>query len=315
MDEKNVTLQIINKRRKFIMNKQIIITIQELLKGRDRNSDFDSAEEKRIKLVRHSGVIREDSVIGKDYYGQSVYELYRSNYPKFLEWQCEQNENKMKNVDYIVAFIGEEQCMCRFAGVYRNYGPKHKTLCGMFYDLKEVDGFEILKNQVVIDWGKGTLQWMQNWSTMKEVVRIDQVSDNEGIPYFTRYEDVSLNYSQLKQVVADNEWKTKLEACNCVYVITDKSNGKQYVGVTYKGSKAGAKGGILSRWTEYANSGHGEDVSLKKLCEGDSNYAEENFQWSILETLPLSVIPAIAINIETKWKEKLLTKTFGYNNN
>ena len=185
----------------------------------------------------------------------------------------------------------------------------------MFYDLKEVDGFEILKNQVVIDWGKGTLQWMQNWSTMKEVVRIDQVSDNEGIPYFTRYEDVLLNYSQLKQVVADNEWKAKLEACNCVYVITDKSNGKQYVGVTYKGSKAGIKGGILSRWTEYANTGHGEDMSLKKLCEEDSNYAEENFQWSILETLPLSVIPAIAINIETKWKEKLLTKTFGYNNN
>ena len=100
------------------MNEQIIITIQDLLKGRDRNKDFDSANEKRIKLVRHSGVVLEDSIIGNDYHGLSVYELYRSNYPKFLEWQSEQNEDKMKNVDYIVSFIGEEQCLCRFAGVY-----------------------------------------------------------------------------------------------------------------------------------------------------------------------------------------------------
>lgn len=298
------------------MKENVIITIQDLLKGRKRNNDFDIADEKRIKLVRHSGVILDDSVIGKDYQGQSVYELYRSNYPKFLEWQSEQNEDKMKNVDYIVAFIGEEQCLCRFAGVYKNYGTLHKTPCGgMFYDLKEVPGFEILKNQVVIDWGRGALSWMQNWTTEKNVVRIDQISDAEGIPYFTRYEDVLLNYSQLKQVIADKEWKTKLEACNCVYVIADKNNGKQYVGVTYKGSKAGMKGGILSRWTEYAETGHGEDVSLKELCARDPNYAENNFQWSILETLPLSVIPKVAIDIETKWKDKLLTKKFGYNNN
>lgn len=295
-------------------HEHIIITIQDLLRGRCRNNDFDNADIKRIKLVRHSGVVLDDSVIGKDYHGLSVYELYRSNYLKFLEWQCEQNEDKMKNVDYIVSFIGEEQCLCRFAGVYRNFGPKHKTQCGMFYDLKEVNGFEILKNQVVIDWGKGALQWMQNWTTEKEVVRIDQVSDNEGVPFFTRYEDVLLSYSQLKQVVADKEWKTKLEACNCVYVITDKSNGKQYVGVTYKGSKVGMKGGILSRWTEYAETGHGEDVTLKKLCQENPNYAE-NFQWSILETLPLSVIPKVAIDIETRWKDKLLTKVWGYNNN
>lgn len=296
------------------MNKKIIITIQDLLKGRDRNNDFDSANEKRIKLVRHSGVVKNDSVIGNDYYGLSVYELYRSNYSKFLEWQCEQNEDNMKNVDYIVSFIGEEQCLCRFAGVYRNFGPKQKTQCGSFYDLREVDGFEILKNQVVIDWGKGALKWMQNWKTEKEVVRIDQVTNNEEIPFFTRYEDVLLSYSQLKQVVADKEWKTKLEACNCVYVITDKNNGKQYVGVTYKGLKAGMKGGILNRWTEYAETGHGEDVTLKKLCQENPNYAD-NFQWSILETLPLSVIPKVAIDIETKWKDKLLTKVWGYNNN
>ena len=122
------------------MNKQIIITVQDLLRG--RNNDFDKTEPKRIKLVRHSGILREDSVLGKDYQGLSVYELYRSNYSSFLEWQCEQNEEKMKNVDYIVAFIGEENCLCRFAGVYKNLG--RKPITGSIYDLREVDGFEVL---------------------------------------------------------------------------------------------------------------------------------------------------------------------------
>ena len=296
------------------MNKQIIITIQDLLKG--RNTNFDKASPKRIKLVRHSGIMREDSVLGNDYKGKSVYELYRSQYDKFLEWQCEQNEEKMKNVDYIVSFIGEEQCLCRFVGVYRNYGPISKTQNGLFYQLEEVkDDFDVLKNQVVIDWGKGTLQWMQNWAQDKEVVRIDQVSDKEGIPYFTRYEDVLLNYSQLKQVVEDKEWRTMLEACNCVYVIADKNTGKQYVGVTYKNSKPGLKSGILSRWTEYANTGHGDDTKLTELFTNEPKYAKKFLQWSILEVLPLNVIPKVAIDRETKWKEKLLSREFGYNNN
>jgi len=297
------------------MNGQIIITIQDLLKGRDRNKDFDTADPKKIKLVRHSGIVREDSVIGKDYQGLSVYELYRSNYPKFLEWQCEQDEDKMKNVDYIVSFIGEEQCSCRFDGVYRNYGPKRKTQNGMFYDLKEVDGFDVLKNQVVINWGKGTIQWMQNWETEKEVIRIDQMSAKEETPYFTRYEDVLLNFSQLKQVIKNKEWRTMLEACNCVYVIADKKTGQQYVGVTYKNSKKGMKAGIWSRWTEYANTGHGDDVKLVELCTKDPKYAENYFQWSILEVLPLNVIPKVAIDRETKWKEKLLSREYGYNCN
>ena len=106
-----------------------------------------------------------------------------------------------------------------------------------------------------------------------------------------------------------------LEACNCVYVIADKKTGQQYVGVTYKNSKPGMKSGIWGRWTEYANTGHGDDATLKKLCANDPKYAEKNFQWSILEVLPLNVIPKVAIDRETKWKEKLLSREFGYNNN
>ena len=268
------------------MDKDYIISIQDLLKGWNRNSEFDNANESRIKLVRHSSEVKPDSFIYKKFNG-SVYKLYRTDYALFKEWQSEQSDSKMKNVDYLVVFLAEEGCECRFIGVYRNYGPKRATGNGVSeYAIEEVEGFEGLKDKVVIDWGKGTLSWMQNWQSTKNVRRIDQVNTGDDIPYFIRYEDVILSFSQLQKVVEDKEWKSKLESLNCVYMILDKETGKQYVGVTYKDMKPGIKNGILGRWTEYAKTGHGNNKLLVALlAEKGISYADQNFQWTILETL------------------------------
>ncbi|MBQ7488927.1 MAG: GIY-YIG nuclease family protein [Bacteroidales bacterium] len=298
------------------MSTTSIISMQDLLKGRGRNTEFDQANPKRIKLVRHSGDVKQDSIIYEEYNG-SVDELYYTNFKLFQKWQCEQKESNMNNVEYIVAFLAEEHFECRFIGVFKNCGKLHQTTPeAALYDLKEVDGFEILKDMVVIDWGAGTKNWMHNWTTIKEVVRIEQTSRTDGLPFFTRYEDVILSYEQLKAVVEDNDWKSKLSCLNCVYVILDKKNGKQYVGVTYKDINPGKKNGILCRWTEYAKSGHGNDKKLVELLEKEGSiYAEKNFQWSILETLPLNVTPKVAIDREKLYKIKLGTREHGYNEN
>jgi hypothetical protein len=298
------------------MDKDYIISIQDLLKGWNRNSEFDNANESRIKLVRHSSEVKPDSFIYKKYNG-SVYKLYRTDYALFKEWQSEQSDSKMKNVDYLVVFLAEEGCECRFIGVYRNYGPKRVTGNGVSeYAIEEVEGFEGLKDKVVIDWGKGTLSWMQNWQSTKNVRRIDQVNTGDDIPYFIRYEDVILSFSQLQKVVEDKEWKSKLESLNCVYMILDKETGKQYVGVTYKDMKPGIKNGILGRWTEYAKTGHGNNKLLVALLEDKGiSYAEQNFQWTILETLPLNVTPKVAIDRESLYKKKFGTREHGYNEN
>lgn len=298
------------------MDKDYIISIQDLLKGWNRNSEFDNANESRIKLVRHSSDVQPDSFIYNKYKG-SVYKLYRTDYALFKEWQSEQSDSKMKNVDYLVVFLAEEGCECRFIGVYRNYGPKRATGNGVSeYAIEEVEGFEGLKDKVVIDWGKGTLSWMQNWQSTKNVRRIDQVNTGDDIPYFIRYEDVILSFSQLQKVVEDKEWKSKLESLNCVYMILDKETGKQYVGVTYKDMKPGIKNGILGRWTEYAKTGHGNNKLLVALlAEKGISYAEQNFQWTILETLPLNVTPKVAIDRESLYKKKFGTREHGYNEN
>ena len=298
------------------MDKNFIISIQDLLKGRDRNIEFDAADEKRIKLIRHSGNVMPGSIIYKDYDGP-VYKLYLTNYELFLKWQQEQTDSKMKNVDYLIVFLAEEGCECRFIGVFKNNGFKHSTMEGVsVYDIQEIEGFEALKDKVVIEWGKGTLQWMQNWTTEKAVTRIEQKGDVDGVPPFSRYEDVILNLSQLRKVVKDKEWQSKLESVNCVYLILDKGTGKQYVGVTYKDMKPGIKNGILGRWTEYAMTGHGNNKLLVALlADKGISYAEQNFQWTILETLPLNVTPKVAIDRESLYKKKFGTKEHGYNEN
>lgn len=293
---------------------QPIITIQRLLEN--RNEEFDKS--KKVKLVRHKNDQEEHHYQGKTYKG-SLLQMYRYDYQEFIDYQNEQDIKNFKNVEFIVSFIGEEGSEARFIGVYKNNSKNPKRTNGpAVFDFQEVEGFEALKDKVIIDWGASALSWHQWNVNEKQVTRIDKGFISNDIPNFSRYEDVILNFDQLKRIIDsdDPEWKSKLEACNCVYLILDKSNGKQYVGVTYKDASKGWKSGIWSRWTEYAMTGHGNDDKLIELCTNDPNYAQKHFQWSILETLPINVIPKVAIDRESLYKEKLGTRKNGnYNNN
>lgn len=283
-----------------------IITIQELLKR--RNEAFDNS--KRIKLVRHKENKAKISFLDEIYMG-SLYHMYRYDYPLFLKYQSHQLTENFEKVDYIVVFIGEIGQESRFVGVFKNCGHEVLDEKTSFFDFREVEGFDILKERVIINWGESALSWHQWWKNDKEVVRIDKGFGNDTVPPFTRYEDVLLNYEQLSKIFStpNLEWKSKLEACNCIYLILDKSTGKQYVGSTYN------KQGIWGRWSLYAETGHGDDVTLKELLNKDPMYAQKHFQWSILETLPLNVVDSVAIDRESLYKDKFGTRDFGYNNN
>ncbi len=297
------------------MGNNIIITIQELLKG--RNDEFDNSE--KVKFVRHKNDQEEHHYQDKTY-TCSLIQMYRYDYQEFIQYQNEQDLNKFKNVEYIVSFIGEENSEARFIGVYKSCKiPEEKGYGVGIFDFQEIKGFEALKDKVIINWRDRSWHLWKKENSSKEVIRIDKGFKSNNLPVFSRYEDVLLNFDELKSIIESNdlEWKSKLEACNCVYLILDKSNGKQYVGVTYKDASKGRKSGIWNRWAEYVHTnGHGNDKTLKEKCENDPNYAKHNFQWSIMEPLPINVIPAVAINRETLYKKKLGTRENGnYNNN
>ena len=64
----------------------------------------------------------------------------------------------------------------------------------------ELDGFELLKEKVIIDW-KNPVGWLQNYVNQMPVTRIDRGIKENNIPIFTRFEDVVLDYNQLKLII------------------------------------------------------------------------------------------------------------------
>ena len=119
-------------------------------------------------------------------------------------------------------------------------------------------------------------------------------------------------YDELKEIVdnptAYESWHTALSSINAVYLIVDKKSGKQYVGSAY-----GANG-LLGRWAYYVNSLHGNNKKMKELiCAYPERYHQ--FQFSILQMLPKTVTNDEIIQIENLYKKKLLTCSFGLNDN
>lgn len=276
-----------------------MLTIQELLFNRGLPKDVN------IKLVRH-----------KDQ-GFDLYDLYKRNKQEFYTYQSQQGNNAFDGLDYIVSFIGEEGTLSRFIGVFkilsRNELPqKLRSLDGgqykFEYGMEEVDGFEELRERVIIDWGKGALQWCQWIYNDKEVVQI-----HPGLHYkqFTDYYDFILNFDELREILKNQykDWKQMLTAVKGVYLISDTKTGKLYVGSAYN------EDGIWGRWGAYvATNGHGNNKSLKELIQKDEDYAR-NFQFSLLMTISKSTTNAEIISKEQLYKRKLGTNAFGLNNN
>jgi hypothetical protein len=65
-------------------------------------------------------------------------------------------------------------------------------------------------------------------------------------------------------------------------------------------------GGFWSRWEDYYRTGHGGNEKMKLADESD-------YQVSILEIASLSLSIEEIINMEERWKDKLLTRRFGLN--
>jgi len=123
---------------------------------------------------------------------------------------------------------------------------------------------------------------------------------------FPGYEKVNISWEVMKRVLDKDSWKTALQNQKGVYLITDKSNGKMYVGSAY------GKNMIWGRWKEYILKGHGGNEELKKL---EFDHIKRNFNYSILDIYKPTTDDQIIIDRENWWKEVLQTRIFGYNEN
>ena len=138
------------------------------------------------------------------------------------------------------------------------------------------------------------------------------MTDNRvSINDFNGFDEVDINYETLEVIVSENilSWKSALSNVKGVYLIADKTTGKQYVGSTY-GEEC-----LWQRWAEYAKNGHGGNKELKKLLETKGESYKYNFKYSILEVCNMNLGNEYIIARESYWKKVLQTIQFGLNNN
>lgn len=137
-----------------------------------------------------------------------------------------------------------------------------------------------------------------------EVVQI--LPDTFDNDIFPGYDNVNLSWNELSRVISKENWRTALQNQKGVYLITDISNGKMYIGSAY------GENMILGRWQSYIKTGNGGNIELKKLS---FDYIKKNFRYSILDIFKSTIDDQFIIKREGWWKSVLQTREFGYNMN
>lgn len=130
---------------------------------------------------------------------------------------------------------------------------------------------------------------------------------------FPGYENVTITWEKLKTIIdrQKKDWISNLKNQKGIYLITDTSNGRHYVG------SASGEDMLLQRWSNYIKNGHGGNKELIQIVrECGFEYIQKYFQYSILENFNKNTPVEYILNREEWWKNALKSKIpFGYNAN
>jgi hypothetical protein len=237
-----------------------------------------------------------------------------------------QAQNFSNGYHYWVTFISDGGTYARLQSCYRVKGfvPDTPDVCpaglpdcevreyqgnNAVFDLEHVDLLREYEGKLVIDWGKAAISWHQKGTNEKPIVAIA----SKNCKPFVGFESLILSFDELKEVVenkADYElWHAAMEAVNAVYLVVDTKTGKQYVGSTYNTD------GLLGRWAVYVSTGgHGNNKGLIEYLQSGAHSCHD-LQFSVLQVLSKSLSADQICKAESTWKDKLLTREFGLNEN
>ncbi len=240
-----------------------------------------------------------------------------------LEYTRIQAPSFTKKFKYWAIFVGNSGSMALYKGLYKlgEAATNESRFCpkgfpypemydgkGAYFDLEELDILGDLKDRLMIDWGQSARMWHQKATNEKAVVAIQRYQRE----IFPGYERVMLNFNELSDILEDDitysDWHTALSSVYAVYLITDTTNGKQYIGSAY------GKDGLLGRWKIYISTGHGHTKEMIDIMNVRPEQYK-HFQFSILQILPKNLSDDEVIKIESLYKDKLLTRQFGMNSN
>lgn len=180
-------------------------------------------------------------------------------------------------------------------------------LSGVGYEYESIPKYEKYCGRLVVDFKNRSQNLVRKATSVISECRVQEIlSDDFNNDVFPGYENVRLSWSELAAVIRKDNWFTALQNQKAVYLLTDNSNGKMYVG------SASGEQMLLGRWMSYVNSGHGSNVGLKHLT---FDHIKANFEYSILDIFKSTTDDSLILKREAWWKKTLKTKEFGYNRN
>jgi hypothetical protein len=230
---------------------------------------------------------------------------------KFDEWQRFQTKRNFER-EFVLSLISlPESNKWLFAGVHKS-GEAKANNTGFIYPLVEESSCSELNGRLVVDFVRSGRQSYLNAERWVEQLLVSEIRpERMAIQHFPGYRNVNISREELMLVTTQalDSWRAALSSVAGVYLISDTNSGKLYVG------SASGEGGIWQRWNDYANSGHGGNVELKRLSKDVGIKCFETFRYSILEIADIHESPEGIRKRESHWKEVLLSKEFGMNLN
>ncbi|MCY4313876.1 MAG: GIY-YIG nuclease family protein [Gammaproteobacteria bacterium] len=240
-----------------------------------------------------------------------VYATDKDEWHSWNTWKGSKDEFSREYIFSLIDFY-HESYIWLFGGVYRVL--ERGVANDNSYKIKELPEFSPYVGRLKIKLPKlprGRAFYLESHFNQMEISEI--LKQSYSGEQFPGYENINHPFSTLKVIFRQSkpDWRAALENIKGVYVITDKSNGKAYVGSAYGDS------GIWSRWSYYIDTGHGWTKELAQIIDSQGpEYAENNFTFSLLEYRPMKTDDKFIIDRESYWKEVFLSRgKFGYNEN
>ena len=178
---------------------------------------------------------------------------------------------------------------------------------GVGYDYEDLPEYEKYVGRLIVKFKNKAQTMIRNAESVIEDCYVSQIlPDTFDNDMFPGYDKINVSWDELRRVIEKDNWKTALQNQKGVYLMTDISNGKKYVGSAY------GENMILGRWKAYVKNGQGGNVGLKALT---FDHIKKNFAYSILDIYKSTTDDQIIIERENWWKEILQSRKFDYNEN
>lgn len=239
----------------------------------------------------------------------------------FGRWRTRQTNNNMGGARYLLSFAQ-----------YYPYGPQFFMFGGAFEvteikpDRFDDHGYELtplplheefIKRLIVkLDRPIGRTPYLRHYVGLQESLlapEVYELAPDVKLGTFPGYQNARLRHHELQRIIAGDEpsWRDALSSVKGVYVITDLSNGRLYVG-----SASGEANGLWQRWSSYAHlknlTGGNRELEQLRMDLGDGHIVE-NFQYSILEIFDPKTRADAILTRESFWKNALDSRAHGMN--